>query len=118
MLLTLVVGQQPILAEAELAAALTGNEHRRGRQERPVEVAGDGAQEVEKLAALFTVEYSITPLGGTLAEALAALQLWAGDHIRGGGCSAEPLRRGGAIGPLRLPNGLPTRAPRVSFLVP
>ncbi len=28
-----------------------------------------------------TVEYSITPLGGTLAEALAALQLWAGDHI-------------------------------------
>src|SRR5271165_606864 len=28
-----------------------------------------------------TVEYSITPLGGTLAEALAALQRWAGDHI-------------------------------------
>ena len=28
-----------------------------------------------------TVEYSITPLGRTLAEALAALQRWAGDHI-------------------------------------
>ena len=28
-----------------------------------------------------TVEYSITPLGATLAEALGALQRWASDHI-------------------------------------
>ncbi len=28
-----------------------------------------------------TVEYSITPLGRTLAEALASLTRWAGDHI-------------------------------------
>src|SRR5208282_965070 len=46
----LVVAQQLILAEAELAGAFAGNEHRRGREERPVEVVLM-AQEVEKLAA-------------------------------------------------------------------